>query len=115
MNSFQSRDQMIQNQIRVPQMNFNSNSQMKQMRNPSMNMNQNYRYPTAYSSYAYQSNTDQNNGMPNPQYGYNLMAPQVDYGYTGNNTMMSAAYPGQTNQYQQQSIPSYTQYSFMGY
>ncbi|MEA9358634.1 hypothetical protein SHI21_20520 [Bacteriovorax sp. PP10] len=139
MNSYQSRDQMIQNQIRIPQMNFNQpyanqgyqnqvrigvgqstqmnqmrNPQMGmnqtgnfQMRNPAMNMNQNY-------GYAYQSNTDQNYGMTNAPYGYNFMAPQMDYGYTGSNTMMPAAYSGQTNQYQQ-STPSYSQYSFMGY
>lgn len=132
MNSNQMRDQMIQNQIRVPQMNFNQpyanqgyqnqvgqNSQMyqmgnSQMRKPPMNMNQNYGYQAAYPSYAYQSNTDQNYGMTNAQYGYNFMAPQIDYGYTGNNAMMPAAYSGQMNQYQQ-STPSYSQYSFMGY
>jgi hypothetical protein len=117
MNPYQSRDQMIQNQIRIPQMNFNQpyaslGSQMNQMRNPQMRnspmkMNQNY-------GYAYQSNTDQNYGMTTSQYGYNFMAPQMDYGYTGNNTMMPATYSGQTNQYQQ-STPSYSQYSFMGY
>jgi hypothetical protein len=106
MNSYQSRDQMIQNQIRIPQMGMNQTGN-SQMRNPAMNMNQNY-------GYAYQSNTDQNYGMTNAQYGYNFMAPQMDYGYTGNNTMMPATYSGQTNQYQQ-STPSYSQYSFMGY
>lgn len=132
MNSNQMRDQMIQNQIRVPQMNFNQpyanqgyqnqvgqNSQMYQMGNSQMrklpmNMNQNYGNQASYPSYAYQSNTDQNYGMTNAQYGYNFMAPQIDYGYTGNNAMMPAAYSGQMNQYQQ-STPSYSQYSFIGY
>lgn len=113
MNQGYSRDQMIQNQIRVPQNNFNQNyagsgypgpraqSPMAgQMRRPQMQMNQNQNF-----GYSYQSNPGQNyNGQS--QYGYNFMAPKMDYGYTGNNSMMPA---------NQQSIPSYSQYSFMGY
>lgn len=92
---------------------------MNQMRRPPMQMNQkqnqfqNYGYQTAYPAYAYQSNTDQNYKMTS-QYGYNVMAPQMDYGYTGSNSMMPA-YSGQTNYQYQQTMPSYSQYSLMGY
>lgn len=97
--------QMGMNQMRRPPMQMNQNQNQNQY--------QNYGYQTAYPAYAYQSNTDQNYTMTS-QYGYNVMAPQMDYGYTGSNSMMPA-YSGQTNYQYQQSMPSYSQYSLMGY
>lgn len=120
-NQMMTRDQMIQNQIRIPQMNFNQShqNQMGQMRRPPMymnqnqNQNQNYAYQASYPGYAYQSNTGQY-GMMNMQSNYNLVAPQMDYGYTGTNTMMPVN-PGQTNYQYQQSAPSFSQNSFTGF
>lgn len=115
MGSANSRDQMMQNQIRVPQMNFNrpyqNNFGNNQMRRPPM-MQQNQNAYNGYQPYVYQSNPGQNYGAMNVQSNYNFMAPQMDYGYTTNSSMMPNVYTGQNNI---QVTPSYSQYSFTGF